>query len=219
MRLRLAIQGNLRETLERDYAAAESAVTAAVKEAGDGLKKDLRQDVQGAGLGRRLANTWRTAIYPRSQKSAGAAALVYSKAPEIIRAHTEGATIRASSSRFLAIPTESVPRARPGQERITPSNWPEHRLGPLRFVKTRRGAMLVVDGVRVSASGRVSRIRSRAATSRRGATSGLAGRATVPMFILVRQVRLKKKLDLDGPAQKWLNRLPRLILRHWPDNR
>ncbi|OEJ63865.1 hypothetical protein BEN30_17070 [Magnetovibrio blakemorei] len=40
-----------------------------VREATNGLKLDLRQQIQGAGLGRRLANTWRSEVYPKGKKS------------------------------------------------------------------------------------------------------------------------------------------------------
>jgi hypothetical protein len=37
----------------------------------------------------------------------------------------------------------------------------------------------------------------------------------VPIFILVPQVRVRKRLDVDGAAQKWIRALPQLVLRAW----
>jgi Family of unknown function (DUF6441) len=37
----------------------------------------------------------------------------------------------------------------------------------------------------------------------------------VPLFILVPQVTVRKRLDVDGAAQKWIAALPRLVARHW----
>ena len=216
-RLGLAIVGSLQEKLAADLKAGETAVTAAMDEAGQGLKNAYRQDIVGAGLGRRLANTWRHKRYPDKGKSLKAAVLVYNNAPEIVEAHAAGATIRANSAKFLAIPTQNAPKLGRDKVAISPTDWPNYRYGPLRFVKTKRGGLLVVDGVRVTAKGRISKIRGRKATKTKGAFSSLTGRATVVMFVLVRQVRLRKRLDLDGPARVWLDRVPELIVRNWPD--
>jgi hypothetical protein len=43
----------------------------------------------------------------------------------------------------------------------------------------------------------------------------LAGRMTVPLFILVPQVTVRKRLDVEGAAQKWTAALPRLVTHHW----
>ena len=43
----------------------------------------------------------------------------------------------------------------------------------------------------------------------------LSGRTTVPLFILVPQVSVKKRLDVDSAAQKWIRALPDLIIRQW----
>ena len=43
------------------------------------------------------------------------------------------------------------------------------------------------------------------------ATQGYA----VPIFILVPQVTVKKRLDVAGAAARWQARLPELVLRHW----
>jgi hypothetical protein len=31
----------------------------------------------------------------------------------------------------------------------------------------------------------------------------------------VPQVSVKKRLDVDGAAEKWIRALPQLVLRHW----
>ena len=41
------------------------------------------------------------------------------------------------------------------------------------------------------------------------------GLATVPIFLLVSQVKLPKRLSLDGPAREAEARLPGLILTNW----
>ena len=77
--------GRLAGALEAELRGAERAVTAGVRAATLGLKAELRAQVTSAGLGQRLANTWRSRIYPEGQQSLGAAGFVWSKAPHLIR--------------------------------------------------------------------------------------------------------------------------------------
>jgi len=40
----------------------------------------------------------------------------------------------------------------------------------------------------------------------------------VPLFILVPQVSVRKRLDVDGATQKWIAALPQLVLRNWRED-
>ena len=64
--------------LPAEVAAGERAVTAAMREAGAGLKSAWRLQITGAGLGTWLANSIRSQNFPRSGESLDAAALVWS---------------------------------------------------------------------------------------------------------------------------------------------
>lgn len=139
-----------------------------------------------------------------------AAAGVFSKAPHIVRAFDEATLIKSRSGLWLAIPTEAAPKKGAGGKRISPSNFPEHRYGRLRFVYRRTGpSLLVVDGSRINASGRVGR-QAKNPFLKSGALK--KGIATVVMFLLVRQVRLRKRLDVQGATDRWAARLPNLIV-------
>jgi Family of unknown function (DUF6441) len=65
----------------------------------------------------------------------------------------------------------------------------------------------------------MARFTSRGRTARdQGRRAGaiytrLAGRTPVPVFLLVPQVTLKKRLDVDGAARRWAGRLPELVLQ------
>jgi len=214
MKLTATIAGSLKTGLQAEMRQIEKAVTGAVKEAGDGLKDSLRRQVIAAGLGTRLARTWALRAFPN--KGHDAASLVWSKAPEIVRTFDQGTVIKGRSGFWLAIPTAAAPKRGVGGKRINPSNFPEHRYGPLRFVY-RRGApsLLVVDGVRVSAkTGRVGRQAKGGAFTKTGRLK--AGITTVVMFIMVPQVRMPKRLDVKRAAEQWSRRLPGLIGRHVP---
>lgn len=202
----------VRRDLEAEAGRIARAVEAGVGDAGEGLKQDLRKQVLTAGLGVRLARAWRSRTYPNEGHDA--ASLVWSKAPHIVRVFDEGTVIKSRNGFWLAIPTPASPKRGVGGKRINPSNFPEHRFGPLRFVYRRgRPSLLVVDGVRVNAStGRVGRRAKGGAFTKSGRMK--AGMSTVVMFVLVPQVRMPKRLDVERAAAKWTRALPLLIDRH-----
>ena len=213
MRLEAALQGDLERHMKAEVRAAGRAVVTGTRRAVDGLKHEMRAQVASAGLGRRLANSWRGRIY--ENKTLDAAGRVWTKAPTIMRAFDEGVTIRSQKGFWLAIPTPAAPRRGVGGKRISPSTFPEHRFGPLRFVYRGSGkpSLLVVDGLRARGGkrGGFSRAGKRAQTTGRGLT-------TVVMFIMVPRVRLRKRLDVTRAGRHWQRRLPRLIANSWRDS-
>ncbi|MDP6774665.1 MAG: DUF6441 family protein [Rhodospirillales bacterium] len=211
MKLAATVTDSIMAGMEAEMRSISKAVTAGIKEAGRGLKGDLRKQVVSAGLGARLSRTWRDRTYPN--KGYNAAAMVWSKAPQIIRTFDEGAVIKSKSGFWLAIPTKQAPKRGVGGKRINPSNFPEHRFGPLRFVYRRgRPSLLVVDGVRINKSGRTGRRAKGGAFTKTGRMK--QGIATVVMFIMVPQVRLKKRLDVKREIKRWERQLPGLIQQH-----
>lgn len=213
MRLKAALGGNLQRHMEEELRTAELAVTGGVHAGGERLKKGLRNDVIGSGLGRRLAKSWRLNKYPKSGASLEAAAFLFTKSPVLIRAFNEGAKIKSKQGLWLAIPTPSAPKRGVGRKRITPSNFPEHRFGPLRFVYRRNGpSLLVVDNARITKTGRVGRNTVR---RKSGEYTRLAGRTTVPMFLLYKQVRLKRRLHVEQVSDAGHRRLGTLIDREF----
>jgi hypothetical protein len=209
MKLAATIARSFQAGMQAELRAIENAVASGTKDAGRGLKTGLRRQVASAGLGQRLANSWRDKHYPNEKLDA--ASLVYSKAPAIIRTFDEGALIRARRGRFLAIPTENAPRRGTDRRRITPSNFPEQRFGPLRLVQRRNGpSLLVVDSVRASFSRKTGDLRGFRKASDRARRAGNA-LTTVVMFVLVPQVKLEKRLDVGREAERWSSQLAVLI--------
>jgi hypothetical protein len=211
----LKIAATLARSIQADMQAElrdlERAVGTGTRDAGRGLRTELRRQVGSAGLGQRLANSWRDKHYPNQKLDA--ASLVYTKAPQIIRAFDEGAVIRSKRGRFLAIPTENAPRKGTDGKRISPSTFPEHRFGPLRFVARQSGpSLLVVDGLRASFRRRTGELRGFRRATDRAPRSG-QGLTTVVMFLLVPQVKLRKRLDVARAAEQWSGQLPALIER------
>lgn len=208
MKLKLDIDPDIVAMMAAEVAAGERAVTAAMREAGTGLKTAWRAQITGVGLGRRLANSIRSQNFPKSGESLDAAALVWSKAPVIISAHDTGPLIRSKNGFWLAIPTPAAGKSKRGG-RITPGEW-ERRTGlRLRFIYRRTGASLLVAEGRLNTKGRA--VASRSKTGR--------SVATVPIFLLVPQVRLSKRLDLARDAERAHDAVPGLIVANWVEAR
>jgi Family of unknown function (DUF6441) len=211
MKFVTTIARSLQADMQAELRDLERALTTGTKVAGQGLRTELRRQVTSAGLGQRLANSWRDKHYPNQKLDA--ASLVYTKTPQIIRAFDEGAVIRSRRGRFLAIPTENAPRKGTDGKRISPRTFPAHRFGPLRFVPRASGpSLLVVDGLRASISRKSGQLRGfRRATDRARARG--EGLTTVVMFLLVPQVKLPKRLNVARAAERWSAQLPALIER------
>ena len=209
MKLKLDITPNLVALMAAEVAAGERAVTTAMREAGRGLKSAWRAQITGAGLGTRLANSIRLASFPKSGESLNAAALVWSNAPVIVGAHDTGPLIRSGSGFWLAIPLPAAGKAM-GGKRITPAMWEQKTGLRLRFVYRSRGqSLLVADAVRLTTRGQAAVSKSK--TGR--------GQVTVPIFLLVRQVKLPKRLDLARDAERAQAVIPGSIVRNWVDGR
>lgn len=222
MEIRVSTAPRLQQLIAEGHQRSEIAMTRAIGAAGRGLQAELRAQVVTAGLGRRLGQTWRLGLYPAAGASLDAAAVVATRAPHLIRAFQEGAVIRSASGFWLAIPSDMAPKRGLGGKRISPTNFPEHVYGALRFVYRRPPApsMLVVDNQRMTRTGRLrlaqapgqypanwtkSRRQTRVETG--------AGRVTVPMFFLFPQVKLRKRLDVTGAAEGWRAAIPALFGR------
>jgi hypothetical protein len=208
MKLKLNITPDIVAMMAAEVAAGERAVSAAMREAGTDLKTAWRGQITGAGLGRRLANSIRSQTYPKVGDSLNAAALVWSKAPEIIGAHDTGPLIRSKNGFWLAIPTEAAGRGLRGG-RITPGEWERRRGLRLQFVYRRTGPSLLVAEGRLNTKGQA--VVSRSKTGR--------GMVTAPIFLLVPQVKLPKRLDLARDAGRAVDGVPGLIVANWVEGK
>jgi hypothetical protein len=191
---------------------AQVAVSATIGSAGRALQAGWRAQVLSAAFGQRLANTIRAKLYPKGRPSLGAASLVWTKAPEIVHAHDAGVLIRSKDAFWLAIPQPAA-GSLPGNARMTPLAF-ERRTGlRLRFVYRRgRPSLLVVDDARISSAGRAVANRGK-----RRKDGILTGATTVVVFVLVPQVKLPKRLDLERLARATAERLPRLLAANWKE--
>lgn len=211
LRLVAALQGSLTKIVAQEVKAAEHAVTLGVHAATDGLKQELRDQVTGAGLGQRLAKTWRGKVFPKGE-SINAAGFVFSKAPEVIGSYAYGAVIRAHKSAYLAIPLPAAGKLA-GRKKLTPETWEQVHGQKLIFVPRRKGlALLVAENMRARKGKRGGFAKASATAQRTG-----RGLTTVPIFVLIPQITIKKRFDMESVGKKWIDRLPNLVIENWQE--
>ncbi len=206
MKLKIDITPDIVAMMREEVLSGERAVSAGMRQAGAGLKSAWRAQITGAGLGMRLANSIRADNFPKFGESLNAATLVWSNAPVIVGAHDTGPLIRSKNGFWLAIPTPAAGKSTRGGK-ITPGEW-ERRTGlRLRFVYRRRGPSLLVAEGRLNTKGRT--VASRSKTGR--------GVVTAPIFLLVPQVKLPKRLDLARDATRAADAATGQIVANWVD--
>jgi hypothetical protein len=199
------IFGDLRAIVSDEYNKVADAARLAIDDASTSLQEELRRQVLVAGLGMGLEKAWQRKLFPPGNKrSLHPAALVYSKATKLHAAYDAGGIIRGKNGQYLAIPTDKVPNRAGSFGHPHPMSPVEVEAAfnqDLHFVPTRSGGLLVLRKVvKGKKKGTV-----RPATDRRLKQ----GRETesVVMFVLVRQARLKKALDIGGAAARAEQRL------------
>lgn len=197
MKITAVLVGNIAAAFEEQLLDIRRSNTTAVQRAGEDLKSKLRAQVKAAGLGDKVANAWRNRSFGKAA-SYNPAALVWSKAPIIHAAFNEGTVIKTKNGeRFIAIPSENVPR-KAGGKRRTPMEMEDWLNGDLDFRPYRNGrpgGVLVARGVTRSNNGRSWR----KLTARRRAKGRLED--SVVMFYLVPAARLRKRLDIEGAVR------------------
>ena len=204
MKLNLSVTGDIVTAMRAEILAGEKAVTTAMRVAGSNLKSDWRAQITRTRLGQRLTKTIRSKTYPAAGVSLEAAALIWSNAPQIIGAHDTGPLIRSKDGFWLAIPTPAAGKGTRGKA-LTPGEWERRRGLRLRFVYRRRGPSLLVADGRLNSRG--LGVASRSKTGR--------GQSTVPIFLLVPQVKLSKRLSLARDAERAQAAIPGLIVANW----
>lgn len=208
MKLLADIQGDIRGMMRQELEAAKRAVSAGVSDAASGLQTAWRGQITGAALGQGLANSIRKKLYPTTGASIRAAAVVYSNASKVVDAFDRGALIRAKNGFWLAIPTAAAGKKGVGNKRITPGGWEQRTGQRLRFVYRRGQPSLLVAETRLNSKGRA--VESKSKTGR--------GVATVPIFLLVPQIKLRKRLDLARDAERAVDGVPGWIVAGWISN-
>jgi hypothetical protein len=213
-----------RDVIERRIAAR---LQGAVRETSAQAQGDLRAQARAAGFrdgGRAVANTWRRETYPKpgiGPKSWRPGALIWSKVPLIVEAFDRGAVITAKG-RFMAIPTPQNLRRKAGRG----GKRTNLLMTTEQMVKSDRAFFRPLKGSR---NALLWCLRLDSKTTRRGNTQvfgaegrklfkgnsvvararrrGFAQVGYVAMFVMLRRVSLRKRLDLKGAAGRAQARL------------
>lgn len=196
---------DVKAALDADHKALARIHTGAMQDTVTGLVGELRDQVEAAGLGARLANTWRGQTFPKAGDSLDPAGFVWSKAAKIIGAFADGATILPTGGRrYLAIPTDNVPLKGRGRT-----------MTPLEVEVAFNQDLIIRNGRRGHKLAFVNVI---AAKNRRGFRAPTKGRLAqgrtaklVLMFILTPSVVLAKRLDPDAAAERWAAKYDGLV--------
>ncbi len=205
---------------------AAKRVTAGVKAATTALRDDVREETfQAFSFSNRLPKAWRMRVFPENGQSLDAAGVVRVRntAADIIESALQATVIRSRSGRWLAVPllensgrfglkaNATTFRRRGSRERVTPAGW-ERRTGlKLRFVPDGPGRGYLVADAAQRTRGLVAAYRGKGRGSK---LYGPEGRSFV-VFLLVRQVRTKKRLDMAGIVGRAAQRSPDLIARQF----
>lgn len=226
MRIGVSFPSIVKELDNIELTIAQTA-TSSMQDAVDGLKAELRGQVIEAGMGQRLANTWRGDVYPRvyGKVSMNPAGVVRSAAPLIIDAFARGATIRpVNGSKYLWIPTKAVPRARRGGSyrsnlsrraggggAMSPEECELHFNAEFSLRPGRNGSLLAFMDLTAGLSPRGGGLRRDTAGRRR------QGRKARPvlMFVLRKTVKLPRLFDIEVSASRWAAKVPSLFEARW----
>jgi hypothetical protein len=200
MDLNLKIEGSFDHALSRIRDELSALNRNAIKYSGLFLRNKWREQIRAAGLGRGVEKAVRMDVYPRASKQTlHPSSLVYSNARKIHTAFNDGGTIIAKGNhRYLAIPTDNVPREA-FRKRMSPQACEKYFGQKLKFVPNegrRPGGVFVMDDILRSKNDKGFK----PGTKRRLAQG--REKQSVIMFVLVRQVTLQKTLDFAGATRE-----------------
>lgn len=221
MRINLqADRGKLEAYLTQQAEATADAADAAVRFTTEETKKLGRVQV-GAALSPRAANTLTSRFYLGSREGGrqGVAGYVHGRwfrrsaagrRTDILAEYETGATITPKRGTALAIPLRGAGRfglsALDRRTRVTPASFERQTGLELRLVqRPGKNPILVTDGTRAP---RILNSRGDFVKRKKGSRYA----AWVPVFVLVRQSRLPKRLDFTQLRRKAGDDLARRVL-------
>lgn len=204
--------------------AMEIAATKAMRDASDALKKQGRANIRAGGLGAKWANAWRVNTYPAKGYSLDPATYGHHNIPYATIFQT-GGTIHAKKG-LLWLPLPTVPKvgkriARPRDltgVKLFSVNNPGQK--PLLVAKIRNAGVtrnsrirgtVSLPALRAGTNAEKIRTTSRLKAKGRGgvkASNATARVVTVPLFIGVPSVTLRKRFDLAQVARTVAAQIP-----------
>jgi len=184
-----AFKGRYLEAITKMQEPIAKAATAAMNEAGDLVKRDVRAAMGAAGFSTRVQNTFRSQVYPKDKKpSINAAVHFFSKWPEPFALFERGGTVVGKPTLWL--PLREVPLG-VGKKQLTPEQYIA-RVGPLIKTRGTGGRQYLLGKITRS---RVSRATEKSAKLRRPRKGSALKLVNVPLYVGIPSVNIPQKFD------------------------
>lgn len=207
------------QDLSRDY---QRAAIEATDIAGEKAWRTVQAQIRAAGLGKLWRAVGFTSSKRKGRKTGNPFAVIFAKGGDeslaggALDAYSNGVTIRAKQRKWLAYPTDAVPRmvtAGGKRRRLTPALWESAglstRIGKLEFRPgNARVAYLVVK--RVSLHPKTGQAK---ALGKRPTKSRIVAKEDVIAFVLIRATTRALRIDKDKPLRFQASRLDAYIGR------
>lgn len=200
MHTTLRIENAVADAMKRGERKVARAMTGAMRDTTIDLKEALRGQILDAGLGSRLANTWRGRTYPGKNSSIHPTGYAWSRAPEIISFFSQTQNVVAiNGHKYLAIPTKQVPRGLRKRARLS-----------VGAVMAQLGKKLIIlPGKNGHLLGMVDRSGPRVGKRK----IGVVRRNLVLLFTFVRDVTGRKRFDLPSLVREIATTFPARVDR------
>ncbi|MBX9757207.1 MAG: hypothetical protein K2Y29_00410 [Beijerinckiaceae bacterium] len=207
-----------RDAFERASNASQQemaeAATAAMRAAGEQVKRIGRANISREGFGQRWQNALRLKVYPETGSSLKPAAWIYHKIP-YVGVFEEPTAIQGP----LWLRLRNAP-AREGGAALTPKRIEARfgailrpiRLGAKTYLAVRLRLPAGTDPGQVSVTTTMLRGALRRGESGGGGQPGRGRLMTIPLFHRVDSVQLRKRFDIAGAAQMGRDALPALYI-------
>lgn len=225
--LHATITGSLLDQMKAEVRDVSAGLRRAVDRTGKQVQGLLRQQAKAAGFrdgGRAIANSWRLKTFPRpGTPTFNPAAEVASGMPEVVEAFDKGTTVTVKRRRWLVWPTgfnAGLGRRNAGRRqgmRVTPEQMLMAPKGQAFVIRSKENPRIALWCLKVSQATSLNKHRralklfvnaglyaKEVATGKhvRGGRARwrrwLLKQGFVPMFFMSKQVRLRKRLDLEG---------------------
>lgn len=205
-----SIRGEFEAAMVEIYKPIAEAGTAAIDAAADRIKTEGRADIAKAGFSKRWQNTFRVDRYPKRGVSANAAALVYHRIPYADIFET-GGEIRSKSGKMW-VPLSNTPK-KIGRNRMRPKVF-RQTIGKLHSMQLGGKPFL---GAKMTVSKRQAKLGKYGKPTLPKLRSGAAGQGivrTVPLFVGVDSVRIRKRFNLRQIINRTADQLAELYLEN-----
>ena len=214
--------GQFDEAFKAMVQPVANAAQGAIRDVANMVKAEGRANIAAAGFSKRWQNAYRQDVFPRRGASINAAVWIYHKIPYAI-AFEQGATIRGRPK--LWVPLTGTPK-KIGRNRMTPQRlastagnilFPIQR-GRRTFLAARvRVPKAQADADRINVTLPMLKRAERVGVSS-GRKKGAGVLKSVPLFVGVDSVTLRKRFALNDVAKRAADRLPQFYLKNFEGN-